>query len=287
MSETSDKTVYIDPVADEHLEKSRGLILHACEAVAQGSVLILGVGRAEEIPLAELARRFGRIVLNDIDAALVGQAVARAGLSPEATQKIETNVADLTGATEALAQQAEQAIAAAGDAMSAITALVAVLDGTSPLAMTTTEKFDFVVASCLLSQLHVPASERLLELFDRCFTHDGKLLRESQPWKEALYRFARKTEAALVNDLARLVAPGGRIYLSETVQACFVEAAANGKWATEGTYRMTLSLNLTDYLDSRFRVYTRARWNWVVAPPSPGERGRLFDVQALVLGLNG
>ncbi len=68
------------------------------------------------------------------------------------------------------------------------------------------------------------------------------------------------------------MAPGGRIFLSETVQTCLTELAADGAWTSAGTYRMTATLDLADYLDGRLAIVERSRWTWVSAVPEPGAR---------------
>jgi hypothetical protein len=69
----------------------------------------------------------------------------------------------------------------------------------------------------------------------------------------------------------------GRVYLSETVRVWFIRASAQGGWLTDGTYGMTRTTRLADYLDHRFQVHAQGSWYWIVDRPyQPGEVGKLF-----------
>ena len=49
---------------------------------------------------------------------------------------------------------------------------------------------------------------------------------------------------------------------------------------------LIVALFTVSLLHRRFVVEQQGRWNWVVNPPErTGERGKLFDVQALILSL--
>ncbi len=145
------------------------------------------------------------------------------------------------------------------------------------------ERFDLAIASCLLSQLHAPAARRAEQVFAERFAADVALLRSADRWQSSLQSLARRIEAEFMARLPALLAHGGRIYLSETVQTCLTDLAADGSWTTAGTYRMTKSLDLTDYVDARFEIENRGRWTWVATVPQAGKPGKLFDVQALIL----
>jgi hypothetical protein len=299
----------LTPIADQHRAESHKLILHAADMVKSDSVLILGVGTAEEIPIVDLAARFGKVLLNDIDTASLEATYARLGipqqdkefllgarsqlerelkyesLSPERRAKITLVPADLTGATESLAKSATETLASETDPASAASALGARREVVQPPELQHAEKFDLVVASCIVSQLHVPATERIQEAFVAKFPGQLVTLQKSTVWLTALARYAQKTEAALVSSLAGLVSPQGRIVFSESVQAVFFEVSGTGQWLAEGTHRMIRTANLVDLLDARFRVYTKSRWNWVIIAEG-SKRGRAFDVQGLIVGPN-
>jgi len=252
--------------------------------VAPGRAVVLGAGHANDIPLAELVARFGQVTLNDVELAPLGHAMAAAKIDQTSRQKVITHVGDLTGITAALLAKIG-AVVDAGTEPSAVIEQMAVLAaGQTAAGMFPNGKFDLVVASCVLSQLHFGLVHGAREAFAKRFPNDVQALATSERWAGAVYQLARRAEKQFIDDLHALVADQGLIYLSESVQMCYVELTHSGQWKTEGTWRMLRTKDLADYVDSRFTITPRGRWDWVVArPETVGQTGRLFDVQALVL----
>jgi len=277
----------LTPIADKHREESCRMILSAAAEVPNGRAIVLGAGKCAEIPLIELALRFKTLMLNDIRPDLVRQAIDCCVLSPELRERIEIDDEDLTGLTEPVAAELARELALPTSPENAIGRMAQVLSRTPSNKSLEVVSYDLVVASCLLTQLHTAAAGHGQRLFAGRFPDQEKELTESDVWKDAVYALARRMEADFMDRLTRLVAPGGRIFLSETVQVCFVQGTEQGDWSTAGTFRMTRTRDLADYLDARFRIEARGGWTWVISPPTkPGETGRAFDVQGLVLSLN-
>jgi hypothetical protein len=275
----------LEPITSRHEQASRRMIFEAAEAVAPNRAVVLGAGACEEIPLADLVARFAHVTLNDVELAPLGRAVAEARIDDRGRQKIITHVGDLTGITEPLLEKIKAAVASSTDAPAAIEQMTALVAGQPASGLLPAGKFDLVVASCVLSQLHFGLTHRAADLFAARFAGRIDELRQSERWTAALYQLARRVEARFIDDLAALVDERGLIYLSESVQMCYVERTASGQWKSEGTYRMLRTTDLADYVDDRFTITKRGRWEWVVSPPAEvGQVGRLFDVQALVLG---
>jgi len=273
-----------DPVPCQQVAESKKLILTAAEWAQPGSLLILGAGHCAELPLKELAARFEKITINDVDNAVLEEGLAAAGLTEAERQKLTIHIADLTGVTESLISRIEDILSANRDPQAAIEAMSHLLDTALVAGMPITGKFDLVIASCVLSQLHFGLLHRARLAFDKQFPGQDKLLADSVRWSSALFEMARRMEKKFIDDLAEHVAPGGFIYLSDSTQMCYVKPAPEGKWETEGTYRMLRTRYITDYLDERFVSVGRERWDWVVSPPhQPGDVGRVYDVQGVVL----
>lgn len=272
------------PVECRHRDQSRRMILRAAESVAPGRAAVLGAGACEEIPLAELAERFSQVTLNDFVAEPIEQALGALALPPASWAKLNVQVADLTGITEPTLDRIEAALAVAGDVASAIDAMGQVLDEAEAGPWPIAGRFDLVVASCVIGQLHVALTHEAAARFEARFPGRAESLRQSDAWEVALDRIARRMEDTFVADLALLVASGGLVYLSESAQMCYIELTADRRWKTEGTWRMLRTKDLADYVRDRFAIVERDRWEWVVAAPAGvGETGRLFDVQALLL----
>jgi len=272
------------PVASQHVEESRRLILAAAETVYPGRAVVLGAGNCLEIPLTELAARFEQVTLNDVDGKLLEQAIAAAQLERPARAKLEIQVADLTGVTEKLLEKFDAALPSTSDPAEAIEQMARLVDEQEVAAMPIEGKYELVVASCVLSQLHFALAHRSNERFEARFPNQLEQLRNSPRWAAALLGMARRMEARFIDGLVGLLEQGGLIYLSESPQMCYVKLTDDGNWQTEGTFRMLRTQDITDYVDPRFAVIAHGRWYWVVAPPeTAGQVGRLFDVQALVL----
>jgi hypothetical protein len=260
------------------------MIAAAAASVPPGQTLVLGAGACAEIPLAELAARFERVVLCDVDAAAMQQGVAEAKLDAEQRAQIELKTFDLTGLTESLLTEIETLLPQCDEAAALIERMAAALDAATPEPLPIERRFELIVASCVLSQLHFGLTHGAAALFLRRFPEQTAALQQSSRWTTALEGIARRMEAALLSEMLRLVTDQGQVYLSESVQMCFLQTHPSGQWQTEGTYRMLRTTDLADYLDARSNVIARERWEWIVWPPTAeGDTGRLFDVQAVVL----
>ena len=275
---------FLVPLPSRHVEESRRLIRAAAEEVQAGRAVVLGAGNCAEIPLAELAARFEHLTLNDVDGKLLDQAIEAAGLDEAARAKIEVRVADLTGVTDPILEKIDGVLSAISDVDTAIERMATIVDEEPVANMPIEGQFDLVVASCVLSQLHFGLVRRSGERFEQRFTGQIERLRQSPRWTTALYQMARRMEARFIDGVAALSAQDGLIYLSESPQMCSIKLTADGRWETEGTYRMLRTQDLTDYVDRRFAIVAHGRWHWVASPPQQvGQVGRLFDVQAMVL----
>jgi hypothetical protein len=296
MTQDQSRRYRLPVVPDEQVAKSRGMILAAASAAPAGAAIVLGAGRCSEIPLAELARRFQRLVVNDIEPLPAEDLAQQAGLNAAEAAKIVWHVADLTGMTRPLEQAWEQVLANQQDPATAAEAIHQVIKTTVPEpvilepavsgSVQPAQQFELVVASCILSQLHNASLKLALRLFGERFPDKAEWFRTSRQTATAFYNLAREMEARFIDWLAEITAPGGRIFLSESVQMCFIEPDGADYWSTEGTLRMTRTTSLADYLDPRFTIEKFDRWNWVAdRPRQAGQRGRLFDVQGMILTL--
>jgi hypothetical protein len=278
------KPYYLNPIACRHREESRRMILRAAELVGSGNVAILGGGACEEIPLVELLERFDSVALNDTDDAAIDKSVALLPEDPSLRGKLNVCVADLTGVTQSALQLIDEALRGAATPAGAAGAMAAALDRVKADRFPIAGRFDLIVCSCVLSQLHFALTHQAAARFGSRFPGQDDVLRESDAWKASLERTARGIEDRFIENLATLVAAGGLVYLSESAQVCFLRLAPDGRWQTQGTYRMLRTKELADYVRERFEIVGRNRWEWVVnAPQTTGDTGRLFDVQALVL----
>jgi hypothetical protein len=260
------------------------LIHQASLSVSPGHVIVLGAGRCQEIPLRELVDRFGWVTLTDRDGSLLHEALTTNGLDAAGRLQVQTIVADLSGiAADYMARVADY-LTTARDPAIAAEHLAVLADDAQPEVFTTGRKYDLVIASCVLCQLHLEACNGTLALFVQAFPGRERDLLQSQAWIGALYGLARRMENTFLDSLAALAALGGRIFLSDTVQSAFLRVGPEGDWITDGVYRMTRTTRLSDYVDARFRIDREESWLWIMAP-APGAIGRIYNTQGLILTL--
>jgi hypothetical protein len=271
------------PVPDQHREQSMQMILQAADAVSPGRAIVLGAGRCDEIPLAALAEQFTEVELVDVDGDLLRAGLDVANLPDQDRAKVRTNAQDLVGVTAAAIADCETVLLQGGGFDDVVEGIAAIISAAEPRAPVPCS-YDLVVASCVLSQLTFGLIQDVRARLARGFPESAARLQSDPRLTQAFDRLTRRCEAAFVDYLTASVAAAGRIYFSDTVQMCFVRGTEQGDWTTPGTWRMTKSQRLDDYLDERFAVHVRRRWNWVVnRPVTPGDEGRLYDVQAMIL----
>jgi hypothetical protein len=272
------------PSPSQHVDESRRLIGAAAEDAHPGRAVVLGAGNCAEIPLAQLAGRFEHLTINDVDGELLARGIQSSGLDAAAQERLDVRVADLTGVTEPILEKIDAMLLKTSEVDTAIEQMAAIVERQPLGEMPIEGRYDLVVASCVLSQLHFGLLHASAERFEARFPGQVERLRQSPRWTAAMYKTARLLEALFIDGLAALLADRGLIYLSESTQMCHIKLTADGQWETEGTYRMLRTQDIGDYIDRRFAIVARGRWHWIVSPPQEvGEVGRLFDVQALVL----
>jgi hypothetical protein len=165
-------------------------------------------------------------------------------------------------------------------------ALCALIDDTRPHIAVPPPAPDLVIASCVGTRLHLRA---LHEIARR---HAGRFpgappIAASERWNDAMLALSWRLQDALIAATLDLVAAGGRIYLSDTVQLGTVYARGDGTWATPGWYRMTRSRFLSELLPASAQPVHAGQWPRVAAPPSPGAPGLIYNVNAVVIARRG
>jgi hypothetical protein len=272
----------------QHVRASGALIDLASTSVRPEAAIILGAGRCPEIPLSAMVDRFRRLTLTDQSAAYLEEAVSSRDLGPEQREKIQTIVTDMTGVSAGFLARVAECLDATDELTpeAAAEAISLLTEAIEPRPFTAGRKYDLVVASCVLGQLHLEACNRTIALFARKFPGRETVLRHSPAWVHALHGLARRMEETFLEVLCAMAAPGGRIYLADTVQSAFLHSTPEGDWITDGVYRMTRTGRLSDYLDDRFQIEQERAWHWIIEPAKgPGMVGRIYNTQGLVLSL--
>jgi len=196
-----------------HIKRSYARILQAAD-LAEGSAVatVLGSGVAVEIPLAELARRFDRLVLVDMDGASMLESLRKVPLNLRS--KVELRVMDVTSFAAPLMERINTAIDASSSADEAFGRLATIFDELRLGNPVNLPPSDLVVSSLVLSE--IPRFP---------FSYAGRLVSGRfgvalQRWEGSNRAFSKLVMLAIqdhVRLLASLVRPGGAIYYSDTL----------------------------------------------------------------------
>jgi hypothetical protein len=209
-----------------HIEHSRRRILEAADlAQGHGVATVLGCGAGTEIPLAELARRFDRLILVDLDGPSMIEALDQVPL--DLRPKVELRVMDVTSFAAPLMERLRQAVDASSTAAAAYGRFATIFDHLGLGEPVKLPPSDLVVSSLLLSEIpRLP------------FTYAGRLVRARfgrellDTWNGSNRAFD-KLVALAIEDHARLLASlsgtSGVVYYADT----FARGPAYGKFSPE------------------------------------------------------
>jgi hypothetical protein len=196
-----------------HIANSHRRILDAAELTNGKAVAtVLGAGVAAEIPLAELARRYDRLILVDMDGPSMLEGLEQVPLGLRS--KVELRVMDVTSFATALMEQVSDALNTGFGPDETFRRLDAVFDGLTAGEPVKLPPSDLVVSSLLLSEIPrypFAYSDRLVRAR---FEASGRTWEGSNKAFRKLLMLAVEDHVRL---LASLVRPGGVVYYSDTM----------------------------------------------------------------------
>jgi len=143
--------------APEHASKLRQCVLDAGRTVEPGSALVVGALACPDLPLAELAARFDRLTLSDLDLPALEELVRRT-IPEELRSRVKLERYDVTGSYAAFAQGVKAAVGNATGPAEAEAALIKLLEsydvsaGSAGLSLAE-EKPNLAISVMLLSEL--------------------------------------------------------------------------------------------------------------------------------------
>jgi hypothetical protein len=115
------------PSAPEHAAKLRRCVLDAAQKVEPGAALVVGALASPDLPLAELAARFERLTLSDLELPRLEELVRRA-IPEEHRSRVKLERYDVTGSYAAFARGVQAAVGNASGPASAESALLALVE---------------------------------------------------------------------------------------------------------------------------------------------------------------
>lgn len=242
-----------------HARRNRGFILDAAARVARPRLAaVLGAGKVYDLPLPELAARFERVLLIDIDAKAMAAACA-AALPAHMRARMEMKALDLTGVTSRLAQGIQAALGN-NDPLGAFESLCASYSLDSP-PLWFSERADLVVSSMVLSQLGLQPKLAAKRLYEQRF---GPVRRED----EARWSTWDALEARLQED--HIEALGAHADLA-VLTSDVAHHSGGESWSTVGA-------GLEERVPPKLEILERSKWSWQRV------RGEVrTDVHALLL----
>jgi len=143
--------------APEHAAKLRRFVLDAALQVEPGAALVVGALSCADLPLAELAARFKRLTLSDLDLPRLEELVRTAIPEPH-RERVKLERYDVTGSYVAFAESVKDTVTGAGGPAQAEQALVGLLEsydvgaGSAGLSAAE-EKPELAISAMLLTEL--------------------------------------------------------------------------------------------------------------------------------------
>jgi|GEM_PF-5124238 len=145
------------PSAPEHAAKLRRFVLDAAQQVQPGAALVVGALGCADLPLAELAARFERLTLSDLDLPRLEELV-RSAIPEAQRERVKLERYDVTGSYVAFAQSVNETVKDAGGPAQAEQALLDLLEsydvGAGSAGLSAAEqKPDLAISAMLLTEL--------------------------------------------------------------------------------------------------------------------------------------
>jgi hypothetical protein len=273
------------PGWSEHAQASQGFILRRVEQIQDRSLaVLLGAGRAFDLPVAELARQFDRLVLIDVDEVALAHTIEARVEDPGLRAKIEPRVMDVTGIDGAMVRRIDEAFAAGGSGDEVRARLATLcrsyrLPG-GPSLLEPDEHASLMVSGLLLSQVAWPqrsyAHRRFSERFGRPTGQAERL------WIAPFWSFELLVQQDHINALTR--SADEVVLISDVVNVPTI-GEGTGVERDVGLRVCALGVeSLAERVPQFLEIGGRDGWWWRrCRPKGCGAPGSRMEVEALVL----
>jgi hypothetical protein len=243
-----------------HARRNKAFILDAAARIERPRLaVVLGAGKTYDLPIQELAQRFERVLLLDIDADALAATIRERAFGP----RVEARPVDVTGVTARIARGIEAALSCASpeDSLEAVCRSYRL--ASPPQLLPAGEHADLLVSGMVLSQLGLQPKLAAKRLFERRF---GAIRRESEArWSFAWDELELRLQQDHINALTREADLA--VLTSDIVHHGSAES-----WSVIGADR------LEERIPAFQEIVARASWSW------PRIRNAVrTDVHALLL----
>jgi len=279
----------------EHARRNKSLVLQAVDQLPGRSAAVIGAGHAFDLPLRELAQRYDRLVLVDVDEKALEATGDRAFSDPGLKRKVELVTWDVTGMANRFVALARRIVDAASSAQRACDSLVELLSsftfreppgllgrGASPSALASAperETVDIVYSCMVLSQLATPLTQYAETLVVERFERSDEIA--SLDFRRALAAFTHRVQHAHVEALCKAA---GAFVLSSDVSERYTRVGAAGSVEDASMDMPLIGAERLDELVPALlaRPMAIAEWHWPRIEPTPHRRGSSLRVHGLV-----
>lgn len=271
----------------EHARLNRAFLLQGAAAAATGAAAVIGAGKLYDVPLRELAERFERLILVDVDAAALAASVEQElGQSP-LRDRVELVTSEVSAANDAFVQAVDAIFDAERAEADCARALLALLHSyrwrTPPtLADSAALKLPLsaVFSTMVLTQLAEPLTRTLEQRFARRFP--GSERWQGREFQLGLAQFSHRVQHRHVQALAA-IAP--TVTITSDVSEQYTRLDAHGALEATRPLQLIGAQHLADLFpaDLASRLLA-AEWRWPRVEPTPeNTTGRLLKVEGCML----
>ena len=270
--------------AGEHATQLGRFILEATQNSAPESALVVGALATADLPLAELAARFGRLTLSDLDLPKLEELVLRA-IPEQHRGRVKLERYDVTGSYVAFAAGAKAAVGGATSLAEAESALVSLIEsydvgaGSAGLSLAE-EKPSLAISAMLLSELGRGYAACISALL-AARGWDGQAVNRA-PLAPALSFLRCLIEQHHIHALLRRAKSAVLVTAVSTVQ---LRGGSGGKPTPVGDPTDLLSVErLSERLPEIADVKAEHSWEWRQDRPAGDEKHSLLTlVEALLV----
>jgi hypothetical protein len=246
---------------------------------AHGVAVVLGAGAAFDLPLAELARSFEKLILVDIDALALEATVAGVLKDPGLRARAELRVLDVTGINAQLVARLEALLAGPGTATEVQDRLETLCHSyrlaSPPRLLPAGERADLLVSSCVLSQVAWPQRVYAERLYERRFgpVRGPVEKRWARHWSELELRVQQDHLTALAG-AADVVALTSDVVSNVTV----LDEGGTERRSGHTIYALGVP-SLLERIPKVFQIEAHQSWEWARYKATRQGRGSRMDVE--------
>ncbi|HEX9396862.1 MAG TPA: hypothetical protein VF943_09015 [Burkholderiales bacterium] len=256
-----------------HAERSKAFIMNAAiRARGRKLAVLLGAGKAYDLPLAELAKGFERIVLVDIDADALAATIAAAVPEAALRRKFEPCAMDLTGVCARLAREIQSS--------NSYEELCASYRLASPPRLVPgAERADLLVSALVLTQLALPAKLLARDVYEK---KHGPVGRGPEPaWVKAFDQLdlrMQQDHIDALNGQAELA-----VLTSEVMHHITRFVPGGADRLTGESWSLIGAATLDERVSASQEIVASSSWGWPRIRANAQGPGARMDVGAVAL----